>query len=329
MPRDTLDGIHISFPDNDAIKVKWAFESLKAIGNYSQIRNRIKEQLQVSNMMKLTRDRLKHHLEMTETHLVYLSEFLKPLGWSSVQDQKYAQYVSNNPEKSMMLVNYDYLFRDWVWGEEENKRAFEKVLNVLPSSFKPKRLLVLGSGAGRLAYDLNEALDLERITLVDINPLLLMASQRIIQGEELEMVEFPYMPASKDYVGIIQKLKAPKAYDHFEFLLADARTHDFSNEDYDMILTPWLIDVIDMDLSDTCEVIKKISNEETKWVNYGPLGFNSDQLRLCYSTEEALHIIKKKGFTFCSQNLETIPYMFSPYSHSRRMENVLTFSSKL
>ena len=68
MPRDTLDGIHISFPDNDEIKVKWAFESLKAIGNYSQIRNRIKEQLQVSNMMKLTRDRLKHHLEMIQVH---------------------------------------------------------------------------------------------------------------------------------------------------------------------------------------------------------------------------------------------------------------------
>lgn len=330
MNQQVIQNIKISFPDLDSVKVKWAFESLKAIGHFTQIRNRIRSQLEVSNMMKLTRTRLKLHLEMVESHLVLLSEILSPLGWSSVQDEYYTKYILENSQKSMMLINYDYLFRDWIWGHQENRNALQKIVDILPDGFKPNRILVLGSGAGRLAYDLYETLQPKTISLVDMNPLLMMAAQKIISGEEIEMVELPFMPASLKYVGLKQKLVAPRSYAQgFNFILTDIRTYDFTRESYDLIITPWLIDVIDLDLNDSCSLIKNIGKKSSAWVNYGPLGFNSDQLRFCYSTEEAFHIFKKNKIEISNQTLEPIAYMHSPYSHSGRLENVLTFFARL
>ncbi len=329
MSQQVLQGIEYSFPNIDEKKVEWAFESLKAIGQFSQVRRRIEEQLKVSNMMKLTRERLKLNLEMVESQLIYLSEILKPYGWASVRDDLYANYVLENPGKSSMMVNYDYLFRDWIWGEKENQHACNKVITTLPAGFQPENILVLGSGAGRLAYDLFENLKPSQATLVDMNPLLMMASKKIISGEELKMVEFPYMPASKNHVGILQNLKAPRPYtEGFRYIMTDARTYDFSQDNYDLIVTPWLIDVIDMDLFEFCYMIHQIGDSETLWVNYGPLGFNSSELRECYSTEEVLHIIAKQGFKINNQKLEHIDYMHSPYSHSLRVENVLSFCAQ-
>jgi SAM-dependent methyltransferase len=235
----------------------------------------------------------------------------------------------SHPGKSELLQNYDYIFRDWVWGEDENRKSTELISSILPGGYSPKRVLVLGSGAGRLAYDLNKLFQPDSVTLVDRNPLLMMVAKSLISGESLNLVEFPYLPSSLEGIGIDHTITGVlDNSSNFQFVLADIKDFDFAQNQYDLIVTPWLIDVLDMDFPRFSAWLSEHLESSALWINYGPLGFNSHKLKHCYSFEEARHIVQKAGFLFENESLERVEYMKSPYSLSSRVETVFTFSAR-
>ena len=87
------------------------------------------------------------------------------------------------PVSQGLTTYYPNLHRDWCWGDSENRASLEAVLSSLPAGASPRRVLVLGAGAGRLAYDLHEALRPVLTVALDFNPLFMLALQRIVTGD--------------------------------------------------------------------------------------------------------------------------------------------------
>ncbi len=100
------------------------------------------------------------------------------------------------PVSQGLTTYYPNLHRDWCWGDEENRASLEAVVASLPATGAPARLLVLGAGACRLAYDLHQRLRPSLTVALDFNPFFLLAAARILAGPPLELYEFPIAPRS-------------------------------------------------------------------------------------------------------------------------------------
>ena len=110
-------------------------------------------------------------------------------------------------------------------------------------------MLVLGAGAGRLAYDIHDNFDCAMTVAMDFNPMLMLVAQTVTRGDTLELYEFPIAPQGFDDGAVKRTLSAPKALDDgFQLVLGDALRAPFRAGAFDTIVTPWLIDIIDDDL---------------------------------------------------------------------------------
>ena len=63
------------------------------------------------------------------------------------------------PADQGLTTYYDNIHRDWNWGDAENSASLELVQKALGHGGLGETALVLGAGAGRLAYDLHQASD--------------------------------------------------------------------------------------------------------------------------------------------------------------------------
>ena len=114
------------------------------------------------------------------------------------------------------------IHRDWSWGEDENQQVLAHLTEILGRVKPSARLLVLGCGAGRLAYDLHRTLGLEETWAVDSNPLLCLLGQRMCAGESLALTEFPLAPVSAEDCAVERVLSAAEPVEGIHFVCADA-----------------------------------------------------------------------------------------------------------
>ena len=80
---------------------------------------------------------------------------------SSSTRRSYETYLALRtrlPPDQGLTTYYPNIHRDWCWGDAENDASFETLAAALRDA-PPRRVLVLGAGAGRLAYDLHAADD--------------------------------------------------------------------------------------------------------------------------------------------------------------------------
>ena len=112
------------------------------------------------------------------------------------------------------------------------------------ADISPKKMLVLGAGAGRLAYDLHSALSTDVTVASDINPLLLLSAQRVLSGTSFSMYEFPLHPRNSDSVAVKHTIEGlEKTPDNLHLMFADAANPPFVKGAFDTVVTPWLIDI--------------------------------------------------------------------------------------
>src|SRR5690606_32887966 len=84
------------------------------------------------------------------------------------------------------------------------------------------RTLVLGAGAGRLAYDIHTQLAPDTTVALDFNPLLMIIARRVTQGENVELYEFPIAPRTAADQAVLRTLSVPSlAPDGLMWMLAD------------------------------------------------------------------------------------------------------------
>jgi SAM-dependent methyltransferase len=256
---------------------------------------------------------------------------LQPLGIER-RSEAHAVHVALGTELPLsqgLTTYYPNLHRDWCWGDAENRASLEAVLASLPDGASPRRVLVLGAGAGRLAYDLHQALRPALTVALDFNPLFMLAAQQIAGGARLELYEFPIAPRTIEDHAVLRVHAAPApAFPGFAAVIADASAPPFLAGQFDMVLTPWYIDVAPEPVGRVLARVNTLLAAGGLWVNHGSLAFAGIAPADSLSLEELLASLEAAGFAPTEAAETRQPYLASPASRHARIESVITFCTR-
>lgn len=239
----------------------------------------------------------------------------------------------------MTLETYlSNLFRDWCWGEESGElaEAYKPLRGLLSPEMSEKsgqsielsgkRMLVLGAGASRLAYEFHQEHALDLTICCDIHPLFLYAAQKITQGRKLTLTEWPLAPIDSASFAVKRRLKAPKpARPGLHFLLTDVVSTDFQPNSFDVVLTPWFIDIIPLDFESLTKSINRVLKPQGLWVNTGSCFFEHAEPCHQHAPEELAGVLSEQGFVGIETRQDQQPYLQCPESAYGRVEKVVSF----
>jgi SAM-dependent methyltransferase len=231
-----------------------------------------------------------------------------------------------------LFDHYEYLFRDWGWGDaaaQEHELALARVAEAIGDAGAAPRVLVLGAGAGRLAYDLHHRLAAQTTLALDIQPLLVLAAQRMFAGETLVLAEFAANHLAAAHAVSDRKLHAPRvARAGLELAFADATRPPVQPGSFDIVVTPWFLDQLHCDVRDVLPAIHGALADGGRWVFFGPLLHpRGKPLARCFTADELLEQLPGAGFEPDACHREVMPYLRAPEG-SARSEPVLTFAAR-
>ncbi len=223
---------------------------------------------------------------------------------------------------------YVNLHRDWAWGDEENSLALQEVSAVIPVQ-APGCALVLGAGGCRLAYDLHQRGLFAHTVALDINPLLLLAARTVMTGGEVELYEFPIAPRTAADHAVLRQLRAPAAARAgLELVFADALDAPFAPGSFDVVVTPWLVDIVDDDFAAFARRVNLLLRPGGVWINFGSVSFTGLRPSRRLGLEEVWERVAAAGYAVLARHEREIPYMRSPASRHSRRELVLTYAAR-
>ncbi len=325
-----LDGIPWMFAEPQAALGEWRNRLQFALQKLGHEIAGLDHELKNKDLPQLAKRRVERYRKCVESQQRKLQKLMRPLDVQSQQGnyETYLALRTRLPVDQGLNTYYANIHRDWAWGDEENRASLKQVQAVLHDHAELGRVLVLGAGAGRLAYDIHTALNCDSTVALDFNPLLLLVASAVTHGETLSLYEFPIAPLALEDDAVLRKLKAPAAVgDDFHLVLGDALRPPFPEGTFDTVVTPWLIDIIPEDLTVFAGRINRLLRDEGRWVNFGSLAFASPRQARRYSPEEVKAIVAESGFSDPYVSQATIPYMCSPASRHGRQERVFSFSA--
>jgi SAM-dependent methyltransferase len=221
---------------------------------------------------------------------------------------------------------YPNLHRDWCWGEGENA-SFHGVVSELLGPGRT-RVLVLGAGGCRLAYDLHRHGAQAATVALDINPLLLLVAERVVRGGSVEIYEFPIAPQTGRDVALLRSLRAPEpSRPGLELVFGDAFRAPFAPRSFDAVVTPWLIDIVEEGPLQLASEVNRLLAPGGRWVNVGSLAFPWRRPALRPGPDELLEEVREAGFDIAARRDDEIPYLRSPASRHGRLERVFGFAA--
>ncbi|MEZ5597467.1 MAG: hypothetical protein R3E84_13950 [Pseudomonadales bacterium] len=215
------------------------------------------------------------------------------------------------------------VLRDWAWGQPETLAAARAIRGHLPEGATTP-ITVLGAGACGLAAELGR----ERpVVALDSNPLLLLVAARLLAGTTAEFVEFPTAPRHLDDVAVVHLLQPPPAT-NVQPILGDIRFPPFPAASLPVVVTHWLIDVIDLPLGVLAATLNHVLEPGGVWINQGSLAFTNGNPAWNPCLEEIPEIMRASGFEMLTCSEEDQPYQQSPHHRQRRYERVVTWSAR-
>ena len=325
-----LEGIPWMFAEPQATLGEWRGRLQFALQQLSHEVAGLEKELKNKDLHSLSRRRVERYKKSVENHRRALAKLLRPLEVQALQGsyESYLALRTRLPVDQGLNTYYANIHRDWAWGDDENSASLKQIQSVLHDHAELGNILVLGAGAGRLAYDIHMNLDCSSTVAMDFNPLLLLVAQAVTRGNKLKLYEFPIAPLALEDDAILRTLTAPEAVDdRFHLVLGDALRAPFPDRSFDTVITPWLIDIISEDLSVLAARINNLLADNGRWVNFGSLAFASPERARRYSPEETKAIVAENGFSDPYVSQKTIPYMCSPASRHGRQEKVFSFSA--
>ena len=288
------------------------------------------QELKGTDLPALARRRVERYKKCVDSHRRKLQKLLRPVDVQSLQGnhETYLAMRTRLPADQGLNTYYANIHRDWAWGDEENQASLKQIQAVLHDHADLGNVLVLGAGAGRLAYDLHTNMHCTATVAMDFNPLLMLVAQAMADGKQLTLYEFPIAPLALEDDAVLRKLSAPQpAGEDFHLVLGDALRPPFPENSFDTVVTPWLIDIITEDFPTLAARINRLLKKEGRWVNFGSLAFSNARRADRHSPEEVKAIVAENGFSDPYVSQATIPYMCSPASRHGRQERVFTFSA--
>ena len=279
----------------------------------------------------LSHMRIEHLAGALEEQAARIRELMLPLGIER-RSEAHAVHVALGtalPISQGLTSYYPNLHRDWCWGDAENRTSLDAVVASLPAGAAPERRLVLGAGAGRLAYDLHQSLGPGLTVVLDFNPLFLLAAARILAGPPLELFEFPIAPKSIADHAVLRRHSAPQPpHPGLLFMLADASAPPFRPGQFDLVLTPWFIDVAGEPVERVLARVNALLAPGGLWINHGSLAFADAAPADALSLEELIELLPASGFSRPQASETKGPYLSSPASRHARIESVITFCAR-
>ncbi len=327
----SVDGIPWLFAEPEASLGEWRNRLQMSLQRLSHEVLQLEAELKDKDLRRLTRRRVERYKKALEQHRRKLQRLLQALDVQAMTGnyESYLALRTRLPVDQGLNTYYANIHRDWSWGHEENEASIRQIQAVTQDDADLGNMLVLGAGAGRLAYDMHMQFNAPMTVALDFNPMLLLIAKKVCAGEQVKMHEFPIAPKSLDDDAILRTLSAPEIVrDGFEFVLADALRPPFAAGSFDTIVTPWLIDIISEDLPVLAARINGLLKDNGRWINFGSLAFATPEQTRRYGPEEIKAIVDECGFSNPYVSEATIPYMCSPASRHGRQEKVFTFSAR-
>lgn len=324
-----VGGIPWLFAEPSAALGEWRARLNFALAKLERERAAIESGAKAAGVAALTRDRLEKLAAATADHAARLRELLAPLALEAptAAVETYLALRTRLPPDQGLTTYYGNVHRDWAWGGEENEASAAIVADAL-GGVAQGRLLVLGAGAGRLAYDLHRRMRAALTVALDFNPLLALVAERVARGDSLALYEFPLAPLDVEHQAVLRPLAAEAPVDAcFRYVLADAHRPPFAPGAFDVVVTPWLIDILPEPFDVFCRRVNTLLADGGRWINFGSLSFDSPDPARRLSRDECLALVADSGFSPPAVREETIPYMCSPASRHGRRERVLCFAA--
>jgi len=288
----------------------------------------IKAELSEPSILPSTRKRLNKLLqakvEQRKSVLTLLEHLNLNLGGSSTREQVFRTKL---PESIRLMGYGPNVFRDWAWESDENQTAVDLFRDTTGvASLQNQSVVTLGAGACRFAYDLHRQLGAGLSIASDINPFLLAVADRCIKGASCSLYEFPIAPINDDSVAVAHKLRAPqKNLADFYLLAADGINFPGKANSIDWVITPWFIDIIDLDSQVLAKRINRLLKPGGCWYNFGTLVFRSKNNAHNYGREEMREVLAANGFANMRESEKCVPYLDSAASAQKRSELVWSF----
>jgi SAM-dependent methyltransferase/uncharacterized protein YbaR (Trm112 family) len=324
-----VGGVPCLFAEPAAALAEWRARMHRLLRQWEVDAARTSRSLKTTDLHPLTRTRLERLVGAQSAHIGELARLLTPLNLGDIGTalETHLALRTRIPPTQGLTTYYANLHRDWCWGDTENEASFDLVARSLPRP-SGARILVLGSGAGRLAYDLHTRLEAAVTVALDVNPLLCLATHQITSGTRMDLHEFPLAPRRLEDVAVRRELAAPAPVGPgFHCIMADALRAPFVADVFDAVVTPWFVDIVDEDLRVLAQRVNRLLKPDGRWVTFGSLRFGQADPALCFSVEEATALISATGFSAPDVVEASIPYMCSPASRHGRNERVLTISA--
>lgn len=331
----SLGDVPCLFPVGEHHKLIWQHQTASLQYMAQQGLAALHESLSRYDLTKTTRQRLSEIQTACQLNLDTIVSLLHRHGIDPIPDEQLGQM---NPGD--LSEYFDLLLRDWAWDSTteatpENTSALARILAAIQKlPAKPTRILVLGAGAGRLSWDLHVKLKPDYTVALDSNPLLLAAADELIhQRQSIAIGEFKNFPQLGFQHAQSWLLEPPADADNLRAtwfpLGANVWQLPFLNESFDLIITPWFIDVNGGDVRDLIAVIHEKLMPGGHWLNTGPLLFTRHlPVQLKYSGAEIKEFIALAGFTLASESIANTDYLLSPLEARFRQEQVWTFSAE-
>jgi len=326
-----IGGIPWLMPEPRFALSEWRGRLHHLLTHYASESQRQRAALEGLPPSSLARRRIEHVAGALDDQAGRIRALMQPLGVDR-RSEAHAVHVALGTELPLnqgLSTYYPNLHRDWCWGDAENRASLAALLASLPAGASPQRVLVVGAGAGRLAYDLHQSLRPALTVACDFNPLFLLAAARIFAGEALELYEFPIAPRSIADHAVLRRHQAPEtAAPGLALVLADATAPPFLPGRFDVVLTPWFIDVAGEPVSRLLPRINALLAPGGFWIHHGSLAFPDAAPAEAPSLEELLDALPVHGFEPTEAREEQQPYLGSPASRHARLEGVVTFAAR-
>ena len=326
----TLDGVPFLFADPGSTLDEWRGRYHALIRKLEQEIRLTETALEEKELLQSTRTRLESTRVAKAEYIAELNSILKPLNTTALtaSHETYLALRTRLPSDQGLTTYYANLHRDWCWGKQENEESMRLVGEGL-GRHAPEKMLVLGAGGGRLAYDLHRVYPSALTVASDFNPLLMLAAAKIVRGESVKLHEFPTAPKTSNDMACARELHAPEpAGDKFHLVLANALRAPFRAGSFDTLVTPWLVDILPESLHRQARRWNRLLAEGGRWVWFGSHAFRSGQLRDCLGLDESIEIIEQSGFSAPEVIEAEIPYMVSPADRLGRQEQVVVISAQ-
>ena len=287
---------YLLYPDPGAALMDWRnrFNRRRAelAAEIERAENETSKLASAETRRTLTVDHLKQHLEE-------LDVILKPLQpGEAVAPEVYAAIKQQLPEHHGVDSYMTHIFRDWCWGDVENAKVADTIFNAIGASITstPKRVLVLGSGAGRLAYDLHERLEPQQTIALDSNPPARSNRGRNVCGEPDYPSPNLRTHQSTGITSLLSDVLQSEPLTNIYSVCGDAMQAPVNPGDFDLVITPWLLDVLDTPIAQSLGQIASYLAPDAHWLMHGSVAFEHRSVEQRWTVDDLPDLAGTSGF---------------------------------